>query len=569
MASSDCVLTAEELEKLTTQTETRSKLPSIKDESAGAPNPHLKTPSRGEKLRDLLDNIDSDLEAPSDQNLGYVNPAAPEPSYTPSEVRIKDTVQREPEGYSRDVRSAFSGLPKVKPQWRDYYMKMLIVGECGQGKTTFIKNLFASYTQDPNMKVNDVPGSTSKETFVQHPDKLLTEIVVKDERNMIAYHYRVQDTPGYDNMEVNLDPVIDHIQAQNLKALEHEQNAKREAAMSKWQDPRIDVCVYFIAPHRLKQIDVEFMKRLSVEVPVLPVLAKADCMTAGELASFRQYVRNTLHHASKEVGRPIVHEFSRDALSEAGATHLVPPFSVVASNTMDLSVGRFWPVREYPWGSCEVLSSRHSDLAALKKLLFEVSYMELKDATESRYYHYRETQLLNLDDSTSPINRGTLTRHLRNITKPPSKPTKNGLLSFAGNVAKFAIQGAVVYLAVTALQGQRGKDRLKEDLHAVADRSVEFREVVQDKSHQALDKSKEAGHVVSERAKQAKDWTEDTAISAKDTVEDTFSHGSKQGHRKAEESRREAEAEQERQRAINQAERERQRNKKGKKFGLF
>jgi hypothetical protein len=30
-------------------------------------------------------------------------------------------------------------------------------------------------------------------------------------------------------------------------------------------------------------------------------------------------------------------------------------------------------VREYPWGSCEALSSRHSDLAALKKLLFEVS----------------------------------------------------------------------------------------------------------------------------------------------------------------------------------------------------
>ena len=78
----------------------------------------------------------SDVEAPSDHNLGYVNPAAPEPSYVPSEVRIKETVQREPEGYSRDVRSAFSGLPKVKPQWRDYYMKMLIVGECGQGQLT-------------------------------------------------------------------------------------------------------------------------------------------------------------------------------------------------------------------------------------------------------------------------------------------------------------------------------------------------------------------------------------------------------------------------------------------------
>ena len=41
-----------------------------------------------------------------------------------------------------------------------------------------------------------MPGATSKDTFVQHPDKLQTEIVVKDERNMLAYHYRVQDTPG-------------------------------------------------------------------------------------------------------------------------------------------------------------------------------------------------------------------------------------------------------------------------------------------------------------------------------------------------------------------------------------
>lgn len=40
---------------------------------------------------------------------------------------------------------------------------------------------------------------------------------------------------GYDNMEVNLDPVIEHIKAQNLRALEHEQNAKRETSMSKWQ----------------------------------------------------------------------------------------------------------------------------------------------------------------------------------------------------------------------------------------------------------------------------------------------------------------------------------------------
>lgn len=72
--------------------------------------------------------------APSEANLGYVDPHQKETQYTPTEVRIKRSVHHEPEGYAQDVRSAFSGLPKVKPQWRDYYMKMLIVGECGQGR---------------------------------------------------------------------------------------------------------------------------------------------------------------------------------------------------------------------------------------------------------------------------------------------------------------------------------------------------------------------------------------------------------------------------------------------------
>ena len=71
----------------------------------------------------------------------------------------------------------------------------------------------------------------------------------------------------------------------------------------------------------------------------------------------------------------------------------------------------------------------------------------------------------NLSYACRPMNRSSLTRQLHRMTKQPSK---NAVLAFAGNAAKFAIQGAVVYLAVTALQGQRGKDRLKEDFHAVA-----------------------------------------------------------------------------------------------------
>ncbi len=66
------------------------------------------------------------------------------------------------------------------------------------------------------------------------------------------------------------------------------------------------------------------------------------------------------------------------------------------------------------------------------------------------------------------MHRSSLTRQLRNMAKQPSKPTKNGVVAFLGSAAKFAFQGAVVYLAVTALQGQSGKERLKEDFQAVA-----------------------------------------------------------------------------------------------------
>ena len=42
----------------------------------------------------------------------------------------------------------------------------------------------------------------------------------------------------------------------------------------------MDVAVYFIAPHRLKQMDCQFMAELSKVIPVLPVLAKARAASA-------------------------------------------------------------------------------------------------------------------------------------------------------------------------------------------------------------------------------------------------------------------------------------------------
>ena len=66
----------------------------------------------------------------------------------------------------------------------------------GAGKTTFIKNLFASYAQDPDLHVNDASAPTCRDLFINQPERLCTEIIVKDPSNQTAFHYQVQDTPG-------------------------------------------------------------------------------------------------------------------------------------------------------------------------------------------------------------------------------------------------------------------------------------------------------------------------------------------------------------------------------------
>jgi septin family protein len=39
---------------------------------------------------------------------------------------------------------------------------------------------------------------------------------------------------------------------------------------------QVDVCLYFIAAHRLKLIDIKFMQAISTNVAIIPVIAKAD-----------------------------------------------------------------------------------------------------------------------------------------------------------------------------------------------------------------------------------------------------------------------------------------------------
>lgn len=50
-------------------------------------------------------------------------------------------------------------------------------------------------------------------------------------------------------------------------------------------------------------------------------------------------------------------------------------------------------MRSYPWGTAEALRSKHSDVLALRRLLFELSFDTLKRRTDGRYYKFRAVRL--------------------------------------------------------------------------------------------------------------------------------------------------------------------------------
>jgi septin family protein len=77
--------------------------------------------------------------------------------------------------------------------------------------------------------------------------------------------------------------------------------AMDEYAMCGQLQHSVTACLYFIAPHRMKKIDLILMAAVSQLVTVIPIIAKADTMTERELSSYRKEVMKMLNNPSDYV----------------------------------------------------------------------------------------------------------------------------------------------------------------------------------------------------------------------------------------------------------------------------
>jgi cell division control protein 12 len=266
---------------------------------------------------------------------------------------------------------------------------VMLAGESGLGKTTFINTLFST----------TVKGYSDNNQRFKRPIKKTVEInVTKAELEEKGFKVRLNiiDTPGFGDNVNNKDawlPIVEFIDDQHENYMRQEQQPNRRDKI----DMRVHACLYFIRPagHTLKPLDIETLRKLSTRVNVIPVISKADTLSSSEIQAFKENIRQVLNAQQILTYTPTIDEENGKAEREQQALVDAMPYAIIGSEkdveTLD---GRIVKGRQYLWGVAEVENEEHCDFKKLRNLLIRTHLLDLIQTTEELHYEaYRSQQM--------------------------------------------------------------------------------------------------------------------------------------------------------------------------------
>ncbi|KAG0377829.1 hypothetical protein BGX24_005350 [Mortierella sp. AD032] len=267
---------------------------------------------------------------------------------------------------------------------------VLLCGESGLGKTTFINTMFTTTIKTPKTYKRRFNNNTAEKTVE-------IEIIRAElEEKQFGVKLSVVDTPGFGDYTNNRDswmPIIDFIDDQHESYMRQDQQPQRQEL----SDMRVHCCLYFIRPtgHTLKPLDIEVMKRLGTRVNLIPVIAKADTLTPTDLHKFKKRILEVI--AAQNIQCYTFPLESDDESSTKRNMNIMAamPFSVIGSTDDVLtSDGRTVKGRQYSWGVAEVENEDHCDFKKLRQLLIRTHMLDLIHSTEETHYeNYRRSQM--------------------------------------------------------------------------------------------------------------------------------------------------------------------------------
>ncbi|KAI9315526.1 Septin-domain-containing protein [Dichotomocladium elegans] len=266
---------------------------------------------------------------------------------------------------------------------------VMVCGESGLGKTTFINTLFTTAIKDYKN-----PAKRHEKQLDRTVEIEITKAELEEQ--MFRVKLSVIDTPGFGDYVNNYDswlPVVEFIDDQHENYMRQEQQPTRQGII----DMRVHVCLYFIRPngHGLKPLDIEIMKRLGSRVNLIPVIAKADTLTPKDLAQFKQRILETIDAQNIRVYSCPIESDDEEVTKRNRDIMSANPFSIIGSTqVVRTRDGRQVLGREYSWGVAEVENEQHCDFKKLRNLLIRTHMLDLIATTEEVHYeNYRQQQM--------------------------------------------------------------------------------------------------------------------------------------------------------------------------------
>ncbi|PWA19662.1 hypothetical protein CCH79_00007026, partial [Gambusia affinis] len=295
----------------------------------------------------------------------------------------------------------FATLPNQvhrKSVKKGFDFTLMVAGESGMGKSTLVNSLFLTDLYKDRKLLNAEERINQTVEIIKH--------TVDIEEKGVKLKLTIVDTPGFGDAVNNNDwkPITDYIDQQFEQYFRDESGLNRKNI----QDNRVHCCLYFIPPfgHGLRPVDVEFMKALHEKVNIIPLIAKADCLTPTEIKKLKDRIREEIDkfgikvYQFPECDSDEDEEFKQlDKELKANwgqnnnpslCVQECTPFAVIGSNTVVEARGQRVRGRLYPWGIVEVENQSHCDFVKLRNMLIRSHMHDLKDVTcDVHYENYR------------------------------------------------------------------------------------------------------------------------------------------------------------------------------------
>uniref|UniRef100_A0A674EN84 Septin 5a n=1 Tax=Salmo trutta TaxID=8032 RepID=A0A674EN84_SALTR len=290
----------------------------------------------------------------------------------------------------------FATLPNQvhrKSVKKGFDFTLMVAGESGMGKSTLVNSLFLTDLYKDRKLLNAEERINQTVEIIKH--------TVDIEEKGVKLKLTIVDTPGFGDAVNNNEcwkPITDYIDQQFEQYFRDESGLNRKNI----QDNRVHCCLYFIPPfgHGLRPVDVEFMKALHEKVNVVPLIAKADCLTPNEIKKLKDRVREEIERFGIKV-----YQFP-ECDSDEDEEHTTGDRTLRIDNTVVEARGQRVRGRLYPWGIVEVENQSHCDFVKLRNMLIRSHMHDLKDVTcDVHYENYRAQCIQDMTSKLTQDNR--------------------------------------------------------------------------------------------------------------------------------------------------------------------